>query len=672
MRRIFFALVCFLFSAFAVAQPCTNMGQTPSTAFPVCGSTTFQQLTVPLCSTNEVFVPGCSGTTPAAYENKNPYFYRFTCYTAGTLGFTINPLAANEDYDWQLYDITGANPEDIFTNTGLVVTGNWAGTYGATGASASGINGIGCASSPSANNPTFSKMPNLVVGHTYLLMVSHYTDGQSGYNLTFDGGTAVITDPLEPHLQSAKPDCDGTTIRVKMNKKMRCSSLALNGSEFSISPAVTTVIGAQATSCSNQFDFEEVVLTLASPLTNGDYQLIINNSGDGNTVIDHCDRPVPAGEQIGFTYSIPEPIFADSIGTPGCAPTELKVYFPKRIDCNSIDVNGSNFVVNGPTAVSVTGANTNCVDGFSDMITVLLAGPIQTKGNYTLTLKAATDGTPIMDECDLVLPQHDLIFTAVDTVSADFNFTSALDCRINTLTFTHNGANDVNKWSWRFNDLTHVTTQNHTITFPASSTNTVSLAVSNGVCTDSVARTIVMDNEVIAGFDIEPVICPEDPLVIVNTSQGLIDTWKWTFGGIGISSVEDPTPVQFPGTNIETIYDIKLICTNNALGCSDSISKKVKVLNNCFIAVPTAFTPNNDGLNDFLYPNNAIKARDMNFRVFNRWGQLVFQTRDWTQKWDGKVGGIPQAPGVFVWMLEYTHIVTGEKHFQKGTTTLIR
>ncbi len=74
----------------------------------------------------------------ATYENKNPFFYKFTCYTAGTLGFLITPLAANEDYDWQLYDITGRNPNDIFTENSLVVTGNWAGTYGPTGASAAG------------------------------------------------------------------------------------------------------------------------------------------------------------------------------------------------------------------------------------------------------------------------------------------------------------------------------------------------------------------------------------------------------------------------------------------------------------------------------------------------------------------------------------------------------
>ena len=161
-------------------QACTELGQTPSTAFPVCGTTVFHQASVPICATVNIFVPGCSNQPgQASYQNKNPYFYKFTCYTSGTLGFLIAPLAANEDYDWQLWDITGQNPDAIFTNNSLIVTANWAGTYGNTGASASGVNFIQCGSIPSNNAPTFAAMPSLIAGHEYILMVSHFTAGQS-------------------------------------------------------------------------------------------------------------------------------------------------------------------------------------------------------------------------------------------------------------------------------------------------------------------------------------------------------------------------------------------------------------------------------------------------------------------------------------------------------------
>ena len=174
-----------------------------------------------------------------------------------------------------------------------------------------------------------------------------------------------------------------------------------------------------------------------------------------------------------------------------------------------------------------------------------------------------------------------------------------------------------------------------------------------------------MDNEVKADFEMPDLICPEDPVNVTNTSTGLVDTWQWTFGNIGSSGLKDPAPQYFPQSNIELYYTIKLIVSNNTFNCSDSLSKPLRVLNNCIIAVPSAFTPNNDGLNDFLYPLNAMKVTNLEFQVFNRWGQLVFSTRNGREKWNGTVKGIMQPPGVFAWYLKYTDSATGQKVFQK-------
>ncbi|MEO5891553.1 MAG: gliding motility-associated C-terminal domain-containing protein, partial [Ferruginibacter sp.] len=96
------------------------------------------------------------------------------------------------------------------------------------------------------------------------------------------------------------------------------------------------------------------------------------------------------------------------------------------------------------------------------------------------------------------------------------------------------------------------------------------------------------------------------------------------------------------------------------------------VVGNCYIAIPKAFSPNNDGLNDFLYPTNAYKAKDLVFRVYNRVGQLLFETRDWMNKWDGTYKGNPQDPGTYVWILNYTNIETGRRFELKGSTVLLR
>ena len=654
---------------YAQSQACTTLGQTPSTAFPVCGNTSFVQTNVPICRTNDLYVPGCQGG--AGYANKNPFWYKFTCFVAGTLGFVINPADAGDDYDWQLYDITGLNPDEVYTNGNIIVTGNWAGNPGPTGTSANGANYIQCASSPTGNEPRFARMPQLIAGHEYILLVSHFTDSQSGYTLTFGGGTAVITDPATPHLQKASPDCNGQVLKLKLNKKMRCNSLTAAGNEFSISPALATVTSVTPINCSAGFDFDSVEVTLSNPLPAGDYNLIINNGSDNNTLLDNCGHAIAQGESVPFRHVVPQPIFADSIGTIGCAPDELKLYFPKKLQCNSIAPDGSDFTITGPAAVTVASASADCSGSNSNIVTIRLSQPIYTGGTYQLRLVAGIDGTTVIDECGIEAPVQQLPFEAADTVSAAFDYLSRLGCRKDPLLFSHKGAHDVKAGDWSFNS-TRVNTRQHQVIWPASSVNEVSLTVSNGVCSDTHTATIILDNEVIAGFDMPADMCPEDALTVTNTSTGLIDGWQWTFGTIAGSTQKDAPPVLFPSINREVIYPVKLVATNTALGCSDSVQKNIKVLNNCFIAVPTAFTPNGDGLNDFLYPNNAIKADNLDFRVFNRWGQLVFQSSDWTKKWDGKINGVEQTTGVYVWSLSYTHRDTGQKVFQKGTTTLIR
>lgn len=653
----------------AIAQACTTLGQTPTTALPVCGTTAFQQTTVPLCNNGPVIVPTCNDGT--IYEDANPFWYRFRCFQTGTLGFVINPNSPNSDYDWQLYDITGVDANQVYTNPNLVVTGNWCGRPGPTGTSDNGVNFIHCASATNQGN-TFTRMPTIQEGHEYLLLVSHYSATQAGYALNFGGGTAVITDEKMPELLSIKADCDGVELSVKLNKPLLCNSLSNDFSDFEIFPGGATVTNVVTNGCTSGFDFTEMTITLSNPLPAGDYELRLKTGTDNNTLWDVCRTEIAPGSGLRFTHVVPQPIFADSVGSLGCAPNTLQVYFPKKIHCGSINPDGSNFVITGPAPVTVSSVQTMCTGGETDIITLQLSQPITEAGLYTVTLQAGVDGNTLVDECGLQLPVHSLQFTAYNTVSAQFSYTMDLDCRNNTVRFTHDGARDVNSWIWTLNNGNPITTREHTAVLASSSTTNVKLVVSNGVCTDEATATIVLDNEVVASFEIPSVICPEDKLNIVNTSTGLVDTWSWTFDGNGSSNLKDPPPVQFPMTNREASYLIKLVASNNQLGCSDVVQKRVTVLNNCYIAVPTAFTPNGDGLNDYLFPNNAIKAQNLDFRVYNRWGQLVFETKDWTRKWDGRVGGIPQDPGVYVWFLSYTHSDTGQKVFQKGTTTLIR
>ncbi|MES2646970.1 MAG: gliding motility-associated C-terminal domain-containing protein [Bacteroidota bacterium] len=161
-----------------------------------------------------------------------------------------------------------------------------------------------------------------------------------------------------------------------------------------------------------------------------------------------------------------------------------------------------------------------------------------------------------------------------------------------------------------------------------------------------------------------------DSATFYNTSEGDLAYYNWDFGNGQVSALKDPQVVNYniPG-NID-FYNARLIVSDSS-GCTDTAYHQTKVAGNCYIAVPSGFTPNGDGNNDYLYPLNAYKATDLIFRVFNRNGQVIFQTRDWTKKWDGRINGMLQPTGLYVWALNYRDGSNKIVNL-KGTTMLIR
>ncbi len=664
MRGIFLFLILFA-NAVSFSQTCTTLGQNPATAFPVCGTTIFTQSQVPVCGGRDVPGPCTNGIT-----DKNPFWYRFTCFTSGTLGFEITPLILAEDYDWQLFDITGRNPNDVFTDRNLFVACNWSAEFGITGASSAGTSLVRC---DGPGVPLFSAMPNIIAGRTYILLISHFTDTQSGYNLSFGGGTASITDPIEPKLLNADAICDGTRVRVVFNKKMKCNSLSANGSEFTISPAVTNVIATSGYGCTSSFDMDSVILTLNNPLPPGTYNISIKNGSDGNTILDNCGRSIPENDQVQVVIIPLVPTPMDSIQPVACAPDKITLVFRKKIRCSSVAANGSDFIINGTNPVTIISAAGNCdTDGLSYTIDVKFSQPIQTLGNYTIILQTGTDGNTIIDECGQITPAGSrLNFSTKDTVNAKFTFNIGYGCITDTINYFHNGLNGVNTWTWLFDSIRISTVQNPQIYYAVFGPKRTDLIVSNGVCSDTSSANILLDNVLMADFIFPDVVCPRETAKFRDTSVGNIQSWLWEFGNGSTSNQPFPPPQQYPEPVSNIQIPVKLTVTNN-YGCSNSITHLLLVVNNCYIAVPSAFTPNGDGLNDFLYPLNAYKTRDLTFSIFNRFGQRIFNTNSWLNKWNGKFGNRDSDPGTYVWFLKYTDIDTNKSFFLKGTSILIR
>ena len=675
MRKLFsLLLLTILLSQICLGQ-CTTLGQTPATAFPVCGTEEFKQRTVPSCTNSSLFVPGCDGAgTP--YSDKNPFWYKFTCYQTGTFGFLITPNNPSSDYDWQLYDVTGLDPNAVFTNRNIIVTGNWSGSSGETGTASNGVNYIQCGSDPAANRPRFAVWPTLIVGHNYLLMISHFSDSENGYTLSFGGGTASITDPLLPRLSSANAPCDGTEIRIKTNKKMKCNSLAADGTDFKvIAPNGNIISPTSAISyqCSAGFDLDSVSIFLTAPLAPGTYKVRANAGTDGNTLKDNCDRLIPVGDSVSFTVFPLFPTPMDSLTKPGCSPQTLELVFRKKIKCSSIDAAGGDFFITGPYPINITGATTNCQDGKTDKIILQLSSPLAVGGNFKVNLQTGPDGNTLLDECDVQTPlPDDVDFLIKDTVNADFGTTINYTCALNTVSYSHNGANMVNSWLWTFGSAPNRTNQNPVIAYSNFEPKTTTLIVSNGVCADTSSQQIIFANYLKADFNVTPVICPQKPASFINNSIGTIVEYTWDFKNGNVSSLKNPSPQTYVPLDASDYNALPQLIIKNDFGCFDTIAKPVQVVYSCFVAVPSAFTPNGDGLNDFLYPLKAYKSTNLSFSIYNRVGQRVFFSNSWLNKWDGKLKGIPQDPGTYVWTLDYINTESGIRVVEKGTSILIR
>ncbi|MGH2564395.1 MAG: gliding motility-associated C-terminal domain-containing protein, partial [Ginsengibacter sp.] len=204
------------------------------------------------------------------------------------------------------------------------------------------------------------------------------------------------------------------------------------------------------------------------------------------------------------------------------------------------------------------------------------------------------------------------------------------------------------------NGLSDATIHNPKATPDITTTYTVKVSDQFG-CSDSGSVTVIVLNSIAVKAIISgpAFVCfPVDTAVFSNKSLGEIIHSRWDFGNGRTSILFTPPPQIYTVDINRTDYTLRLTVADSS-GCSDTAYQVMKVESNCYIAVPTAFTPNGDGLNDYLYPLNAYKATHLIFRVYNRQGQLLFQTRDWTQKWDGKVKGDPQTEGVYVWTLNY-------------------
>ena len=183
------------------------------------------------------------------------------------------------------------------------------------------------------------------------------------------------------------------------------------------------------------------------------------------------------------------------------------------------------------------------------------------------------------------------------------------------------------------------------------------------VC-DSIFVYEISFNEIEASFTYTQ--SPTDSsLISFTNSSPLGFTYSWQFGDGNSSSAFEPThKYTIPG-----VYNVQLNVSDST-GCEVSVFDEVKIPSNFMLEVPNIFTPNGDGINDVFTIGNLSFGDQETFvevNIYNRWGDLVFQSNNFNFKWNGANSGQQSAEGVYFWV-----ITTREGEVIKGFVTLSR
>lgn len=620
------------------AQTCPNPGQNPLTPFPACGNLIFAQSSVPACNGMQM-VTRCSGDG-VIYKDINPYYYQFTCFQSGLFSFTITPNDLSDDYDWQLFDITGVDPLRIYTDPTLIVSGNWSGSSGITGASPSALNNNECASVPSQNISTFSKSPNLIQGHIYLLMVSHFTaTNQSGYklNLAGAGGTAVITDPLLPIISSATFSCNNTQIGLKFNKSVQCSSIAIDGSDFVISgPTTLTILSATGFNCSGDFDTDSVIVTFSGKISNGAYTVAAKKGTDGNSVLDFCLNAVNTTNAVTI---LPTPIAQIQAFTASiCSGIQFSVV-PSENSTNIVPA-GTLYTWTFPSGIQINGGADQVVPLSAISGKLSLVGTTPQIATYSVTPSNGGCNAKPFTLSLTVYPQPQIVITASDQQL----------CLGSIIQFfgTANGMGfPVNQWMWKISDEGASSLQNPVWLFKKTGVQRVTSYIFNekGCSSDTAKIDIpVFPKPQLQLTNLVDVDWGDSIQLIPKLVSGQNLSYKWT-PGLYLSSDTVVSPFARPFEDIT--YQLKIIGDGFCLA-SDTVHVNVRKLPE----IPNIFSPNGDGIHDtwqirYLqdYPNSSVQ-------LFSRTGQLVYSSTASGLPWDGTYDGKPVPVATYYYVIK--------------------
>jgi hypothetical protein len=656
-------------------------------AFSLAGSAQFSDCATALSVCNNIYTednsPAGTGQVfevgPGSCQTGgefNSAWYVFTPQSDGFLSFVLEPNSALDDYDWSLFDITengcaginsGVSPEvscNSYGNVGI--------EQGPTGIS-SALGGAGNSNGPGNTfGPPFNADLPVTSGQLYALVVMNYSATLNGYTLDFSQSEVSVFDETPPSVVGVSTDCNQTFLTVQMSEAVNTNelntfniNLVANGVTLNIQSVVV-----QGADFVDSFVLEgtsfagvvgEVTLSFGDPLVDAcgnasDSPFVFTLLGEVNLQADIV--PACAGEGGGLEVLL-------GGGPDGCFTFDLDGILPTSAACRSgefvgvepgvytltvvsedelctavalVEVGEVNLVVDAGDDVSfcdlsgsLSGSSSGGVVTWTGPAGVNFSSPSitstnvssETEGTFGLVITATLNGCSVSDEVIVTFnPPPTVELSVTDATCFDFcDGMLVLQNQASVTAIVGGDSKTGTNLEW------------------------------DGLCRSSGTLTVIFSPGCQAFYDfqigslpellaaplaIPPVAPLERPEFLLEANIEQADSWVWSIPQFPDStSMDHDWSLVLPKVPGEVEVWLTLA---NIAGCSRLYRLNLMVLDEFFVYVPTAFTPDNDGVNDVFVPRFSFLPKRYEWSIFNRWGVEVFRTNDPMQWWLGEAG----------------------------------
>ncbi len=239
---------------------------------------------------------------------------------------------------------------------------------------------------------------------------------------------------------------------------------------------------------------------------------------------------------------------------------------------------------------------------------------------------------------------------------------------------TVSGTDSIVSWSWLFGDGNNSSLENPTNIYATGGNYNVTLTIITSAgcsATTTVNNSVNVYPQPNAAFTFtpNPILVGDTVLNFIDQSTFNITNWEWNFGDGDSSILQNPTHT-FPGSGI---YNVVLTVTNQ-YGCTDSTYLSLTLEDEFTFWIPNAFTPDGDGINE-NFQGYGQNIGDYEMLIFNRWGELIYETTDYFSPWNGttaKTSPETVLIDVYVYKITVREAFSLREHVYRGHVSVVK